>query len=269
MPAGACDCHMQLFDPIIAPAKQPVGEHSAATATDYLRLQRRLCLQRNVLVQPSSYGMDHRVLLAGLRTLGPTARGVAIVHPSTPHLKLQELQSAGIVGARFDLVGRQDVDETMLEAVAQSIKPLGWHLQIHAHPRHLMRLADRLLALKVTIVIDHYALLNTSLENYSEFAVMLSRMLSSGKAWLKLSAPYIASPDSLAYEDLDSFVRQLANRHLSRLVWGTNWPHVTRSNKDKPDDAVLVNLLERWLFKNEVQSILVDNPARLYRFDSV
>lgn len=75
---------------------------------------------------------------------------------------------------------------------------------------------------------------------------------------------YIASPDSKAYEDLDGFVRHLAGDRLDRLVWGTDWPHVTESSK--PDDAVLINLLARWLSEDEIRLVLVENAARLYRF---
>ncbi len=268
VPVGACDCHMQLFDSIHPIAAQCLREHDEATADDYRKLQHRLGLQRNVLVQPSSYGGDHQVLLAGLKALGSTARGVAMVHPSISHAHLHELHKSGIVGTRFDLVTGNVLNESMLEDVARLIQPLGWHIQIHAHPHQLLRLAHRLIALPVTVVIDHYALLNMAPDHSSELAAMLSRMLDTGKIWLKLSAPYIASPNSLAYEDLEIFVRHLAYKHLDRLVWGTNWPHPTRPCHGKPDDAVLANLLERWLFQEEIHRILVDNPARLYRFSS-
>ena len=92
-------------------------------------------------------------------------------------------------------------------------------------------------------------------------------MLRSTRVWLKLSAPYIASPRSSACEDLDGFVRRLAASHLDRLLWGTDWPHVTEA--DKPDDAVLMNLLPRWLSEDEIRQVLVRNPEALYGFQSL
>ena len=50
-----------------------------------------------------------------------------------------------------------------------------------------------------------------------------------------------------------------------RMVWGSDWPHPTES--DKPDDAVLFDLLTDWAPDEATrQRILVDNPAALYGF---
>jgi predicted TIM-barrel fold metal-dependent hydrolase len=49
------------------------------------------------------------------------------------------------------------------------------------------------------------------------------------------------------------------------VVWGSDWPHPTE--KQKPDDAVLFDLLKRWAPDEIVRrKILVDNPTRLYQF---
>jgi predicted TIM-barrel fold metal-dependent hydrolase len=48
-------------------------------------------------------------------------------------------------------------------------------------------------------------------------------------------------------------------------VWGSDWPHPTE--KDKPDDALLFDLLANWAPATTTRNrILVDNPARLYGF---
>ena len=50
-----------------------------------------------------------------------------------------------------------------------------------------------------------------------------------------------------------------------RLVWGSDWPHP--SEKVKPDDALLVDLLVVWVPDAATRNrILVDNPAKLYGF---
>ena len=47
------------------------------------------------------------------------------------------------------------------------------------------------------------------------------------------------------------------------MVWGSDWPHPTET--DKPDDAVLFDLLSDWAPDEATrQRILVDNPAKLY-----
>jgi D-galactarolactone isomerase len=50
-----------------------------------------------------------------------------------------------------------------------------------------------------------------------------------------------------------------------RMVWGSDWPHPTE--KDKPDDAVLFDLLATWAPDEGIRNgILVDNAAALYAF---
>lgn len=50
-----------------------------------------------------------------------------------------------------------------------------------------------------------------------------------------------------------------------RLVWGSDWPHP--SEKDKPDDARLFDLLAEWAMDEKTRArILVANPEALYGF---
>jgi predicted TIM-barrel fold metal-dependent hydrolase len=50
-----------------------------------------------------------------------------------------------------------------------------------------------------------------------------------------------------------------------RTVWGSDWPHPTE--KDKPDDALLFDLLSQWAPDAAIRHrILVDNPQTLYCF---
>jgi len=51
------------------------------------------------------------------------------------------------------------------------------------------------------------------------------------------------------------------------MVWGSDWPHPTKKEDAKPDDAALFNLLQAWAPDAGLrQKILVDNPAVLYGF---
>ncbi len=264
VPAGACDCHMHVFDSRLPFAPGRVLKHSDASMDDYRLLQERLGLERHVIVQPSGYGRDHRVLLGSLRASRGRAKGIAVIDPSATAEELEVLRANGVVGVRFNLVQAGATDESMLEDVARLIQPLGWHIQLHLPTADLARLEERLLALPVPIVLDHFARVHVDAPVANHAEATAWRLLRSGKVWLKLSAPYIASPRSSAYEDLDVFVRRLADSHLDRLLWGTDWPHVTESRK--PDDAVLMNLLGRWLSQDEIRQVLVANPAMRYGF---
>lgn len=93
----------------------------------------------------------------------------------------------------------------------------------------------------------------------------LDGLLATGKVWLKLSAPYLASATADGFDDLRQFVESILRRHADRLVWGTDWPHVTEA--DKPDDVALLDTLATWIPGEALQTqVMVDNASRLYGF---
>ena len=51
-----------------------------------------------------------------------------------------------------------------------------------------------------------------------------------------------------------------------RLLWGSDWPHVT-ARGGKPDGALLFDLLTQWVpDAAQRRRVLVHNPAKLYGF---
>ncbi|MGE8452539.1 MAG: amidohydrolase family protein [Pseudomonadales bacterium] len=266
MPANACDCHMHVFDPALPFTPNAVLTHGAATAQQYQSLQRRLGITRSIVVQPSSYGTDHRALLAALEYFGDSARGIAVVTPDTPDAELERLAAAGVVGARLNLVQRGATDIAMARPLASRIRRLGWHLQVHMLPEAFLHEIDSLLALDIDIVVDHFARACSNEALAPLVGRAVHKLLASGRGWLKLSGAYMAIPsESNDLHRLDDFVASIAQQFSSRLVWGTDWPHATEV--DKPNDATLANLLAKWISEPSVRdAILVSNPAQLYRF---
>jgi predicted TIM-barrel fold metal-dependent hydrolase len=52
-----------------------------------------------------------------------------------------------------------------------------------------------------------------------------------------------------------------------RLVWGSDWPHPTSPESNKPDDALLLDLLTVWVPNEAMRNrVLVANPETLYGF---
>lgn len=265
IPQGACDCHMHLFDGRYPFSSDATLFHETASVDDYLLLRKRLGLSRCVLVQPSSYGLDHTVLLSGLKRMGGSARGIAVVTPELDDQRLQMLNDHGVVGARFNLVQRGATQETMLEQVAERVKSYGWHLQLHVLGRDLLSLAERIGSLSVPVVLDHFARVATDPSLRDEVTRVVLSLMDTGRVWVKLSGAYMASGMHAGYADLDGFVSRVLRHHLGLVVWGSDWPHVTETRK--PDDAKLMNLLNRWAPEPQVlKAILVDNPKRLYGF---
>ncbi len=244
-------------------------------------MHRAIGVERVVIVHPSPYGSDNACLSWALRTIGGSARGVAVIAPSTSRETLTALHQAGVRGTRLNLetVGQNDpcAAQQQLKDTARQISPLGWHVQIYTNLGVIDSLHDTLMQSPVTVVIDHFGQLDAAKPlNQPGFDALLS-LLRSGKVYVKLSAPYRVSeaPD---YQDLQSFALALINANEDRLVWGTDWPHpfppkghVRRPDMiekfhDEDNSAALHRLIQWAGTVERARKILVDNPAHLYDF---
>ena len=269
VPPGACDCHMHVFSDEAAVVAGAAVVHPAATLADYGQIQRRLGLERHVIVQPSTYGLDNSLMLQSLGAAQGRARGVAVIDGSIGDEELVAMHAAGVRGVRFNLVQHGATSLDMLDRVARRIAPFGWHVQMHLRPEAFAPVAPMLSALGVPVVIDHLARVAERAEHSAAVFDALLELLGTGQGWLKLSGAYLATAGTQpAYLDLDPFVRRLVNEHPDRLVWGTDWPHATE--RDKPDDADLMDLLPRWIPSAAMRNlVLVRNPEALYDFERI
>jgi len=264
-PQLSCDCHIHVFGPFerypLDPARKYTPEE--ATLQDYLKVSSALGLGRVVFVQPSVYGTDNACQLDSIRALEEHARGVAVVDDSVSDEDLEKLCGSGFVGARLNLTRAASLDS--LERLAARVKDLRWHLQLHLPGSVLPEIADRLLALPVDFVIDHFGRVDAH-EGLEQPAFQaLLHLLDSGKGWVKLSAPYRIDLDGPPYRKAAPFARELVQRFPERLVWGTDWPHPDVAVV--PEDRDLLDALFECVPDEAVRHrILVDNPAKLYRF---
>ena len=70
----------------------------------------------------------------------------------------------------------------------------------------------------------------------------------------------------MPYRDVTPIARALVDTAPTRLLWGSDWPHV-KISKAMPNDGDLVNLLADWIPEQaRRKQILVDNPEELYGF---
>jgi predicted TIM-barrel fold metal-dependent hydrolase len=81
---------------------------------------------------------------------------------------------------------------------------------------------------------------------------------------VKLTGTYRMSTTP-GFTDADAIARTLIETAPDRLIWGSDYPHL--SFADKVGSVELFNLLARWAPEEDVrQSILAENPARLFGF---
>lgn len=265
-PPGSVDCHMHLYDDRYPAAPDATLRPANASLEDYRQLQKRLHLRRMVIVTPSTYGTDNRLLLDGLRAAGDDARGVAVVDGRITDAQLQELHAAGVRGIRFNLsYGGASLDD--LEPLAARVNELGWNVQVVAPGNQLLELEPRLARLPARLVIDHMGHVPQPEGLKSPAFATLTRLLDNQRTWVKLSAPYLRSKAGApAYQDVGAVATELVRINPERLLWGSDWPHPTVP-RDKPDDAAILDLLRQWApADKDRQLILRDNPVSLYDF---
>ena len=148
VPAGACDTHMHFYDTKVpgAPATFLPGDF---TVEDYRKMQKRLGLERVIVVQPNAYADDNEVTVSSIKKLGKNAKGVAVVKPDVKDAELghhgKECSFEAIL-KRYNLttnpalvllgkiVNGADTDNTLyaqpegpgLEAIAEGFRYLGY-----------------------------------------------------------------------------------------------------------------------------------------------
>lgn len=268
VPPHACDSHIHIYDPAMPLAPTANGPGPAwATVDAYRAVQKRLGLERAVVVQPTAYGTDNRCTVAAIAELGiGNTRGVAVIDTSISDRELQRLHVAGIRGARFQMLPGGALPWDMLEPVAARIAKFGWHIQLQLDGRRFEEREALIARLPCSVVIDHIGkFLEPVAINHPGFQCLL-RLLDRGNVWLKLAAPYEVSKSGAPhYADVSVLAAHAARTHPERMVWASNWPHVAVSSL--PDDAKLLDLLLEWAPDMAVRRrVLVDNAATLYDF---
>ena len=272
LPPLACDTHAHVCGPA---SRYPYWPARIYTPPDALPSQYRhmldtLGVTRSVLVQPSVYDTDNRAMLDALAADPVRQRAVAVLAPDVSNAELERMHALGVRGARCNIV---DIKEdkgrlplAMLTALAAKIRPFGWHLEFLMHVDEFPDL-DRLLdGFPVDVVFGHLGYMKTGLGLEAPGYQALLRLLRGGRAWVKLTGPYRISEGGLPYADVVPFAHALVDAAPDRIVWGTDWPHVTVKGA-MPNDGDLCDLLSGWVPDEALRKrVLVDNPAKLYEF---
>ena len=267
LPANATDCHFHIYDDRFPPA--PGGLPApAASPADYRALQRRIGTTRGVVIQPSLYGVDNRPTLEGLAALGPNFRAVAVVNTGVSDAELHRMHDLGVRGIRFNLAQAGATTLDMLEPLSQRVDGLGWHCQINMPGDKIAAAADTFLRIRGRLVFDHLAHCPEPAGADSDTFKLIRRLLDKGNTWVKLTGLYNETklgPPS--YADSVAVARAFATAAPTRVVWGSDWPHPTEAQTNKPDDALLLDLLPAFVADEAARRrVLVDNPAELYDF---
>lgn len=271
---GSCDTHNHVFGPFEQYPLNHPPEYAIPRAPieSYLAMLDHVGLERGVLVQPSQQDCSMDILLNALKVAGDRVRGVGAARSDISEQQLENMARSGVVGLRFVEAlapdgnlrpGSVGFDE--IAALSSRMQALDLSINVWGKIPDLMSSIDKLLAPELPVVFEHMGMLNiqAGLKD-NNFQTMLS-LLKEGRIWVKLSACR-CSTIAPKYADLRPFAEALMAANPNQLLWGSDWPFIRMEGRE-PDVGSLVNLIREWIPDADIeQKILVDNPARLYKF---
>lgn len=265
-PTGACDTHIHFYDARYPTAPTALFTPADARPKQYASVQKKLGLDRVVIVQPTTYGCDNRCQLEAMDYFGDTARCVLVPDQMTSDSELQLWNNKGARGVRFHQLPGGALSWDSLEPIATRVNAFGWHVQLQMNGRDLENYLQRLKNLPTNLVIDHIGRFMDPVDiTHGSFRALL-KLLDTGRCWVKLSAPYESSISGYPnFEDIKPIAREMVKAAPERMLWASNWPHPNQ--KIQYNDAELLDILLDWVDDlKTVNRILVDNPAELYGF---
>jgi len=236
-------------------------------------MHQALGIARGIVVQTTTYGADHGVVLDGLAALGPGYKGCAnaLVFESASDADLERLHAAGVRGARFSF--RQALGAVLSRAAfdraVSKLRELGWYMKIQPEQNGIVESVSWFEHLELPILIDHMGRPDAALgpERYPNIA-KLRELLARGNFWVMLSLGEKISQAGPPYDDVVPLARALIDAAPERCVWASDWPHPV-SRKPPPNDADLLELLYRYVRdEGELRRILIDNPSRLFGYEN-
>lgn len=283
VPKGACDCHTHIFgDPRRFPyTAGRVYTPESASIAEMRSLHRALHTDRVVIVQPSVYGTDNSCTLDAIKQLSPGARGIAAIGEDTSESALDEMHKTGIRGIRINLETAGQFDPSVarrrLQTAVERIKGRhDWHIEVYTRLSVIEAIREQVMMSPVMISFDHFGGAQAALGVKQPGFDVLLNLVKSGKAYVKISAPYRSSKLGPDYPDVAPLAKALIAANPQRIIWGTDWPHPAQIPGRRPeeitplyqiDDGRDLNMVAQWAPDTDLRkTILVDNPAKLYAF---
>src|SRR5438477_1502554 len=187
-PAHACDCHHYLYDSRYPVDRRGIMFPGNASIADYRALQRRLGITRQVVVQPSAYGVDNRPVLAAVAALGRAARGVVVVADNISDAELRRMHERGVRAIQFNFAPPGPTTPAMIEPLSRRVSDLGWHVEVNVWAAQLPEILPILARLLSPIVLEHLGHIPEPEGVRDPLFGMVRRLIDRGRTWVKLAA---------------------------------------------------------------------------------
>ena len=277
-PPLSCDSQFHVFGPREQYPVRPNAAYEMPSATWQVaqKLHATLGIQRGVIVQATTYGADHTVVLDALEGLnaggGPRrymACANAAVLTERDDAYLHKLHDAGVRGARFTRGGLGISLSAAEQARAFArVKELGWYVKVQPEPHGIAEQLTAFESLDVPVLLDHMGRADPSRGDADASLARMLALFERGNFWVMLSLSEKISKAGAPWDDVVPLAQRLIAAAPERCVWGSDWPHPI-SVKQPPNEGALMELLYRFAPDAAVRrKILVDNPARFFGFET-
>ena len=272
LPPGSCDSQFHVFGPPDVYPVRPGAAYEMPTATmeTAMGMHKVLGIERGIIVQATTYGADHQVVLDALALAGPGYKACAnaLVLLERDDAYLEQLHNAGVRGARFNRMGLGvSMSEADYDRCIARVRELGWYVKFQPEADGILGQLSRIEALDVPVMIDHMARANPELGSQDPSLQALLRLLERDNFWVMLSLTEKVSRAGHPWDDVLPIAHACIEAAPDRVVWGSDWPHPV-SVKQPPNEGALLDQLYRYAAGDEttLRRILVDNPARFFEF---
>ena len=266
MPAHACNAHLHIIDP--AYPNDGKAEAQIGTVSMYRQLAEELQLERAVFVQAKPFGTDNTCLTDAIACFGAeNARGIAAVQPDVTDAELEALHAKGVRGLRYSVWNPSNAVVSIdgCPGMAERVKAFGWNIQIHSSALQIAAWRDMIASLPTKVVIDHMGRMDPHKGRDDPAFRVVCDLIDRGNTWVKLSGPYLNTAGGAPWDDATALARAFAEYAPERVVWGSDYPHVTE--KVKPSEAILAEMISQWLPTERPRELsLVRNPEEVYGF---
>lgn len=273
MTAPTADCHFHVIAPLDRAPMAPERSYTPAPSSidDWRAAMAPLGVTHGVVIQPSFYGTDNRVLLETLRRGQGQLVGVAAVDQDVSDTELDRLVNAGIRGVRVAHFPPGDpramggfVRWEAFDALEPRLAERGLHLQLFTDSRLLPGIATRIRRSRVSIVVDHMGRAPARLGAAHEGIKTLLALMRDAPVWVKLSGLANLADSGPEYKDVRIIHEALVSSSPDRLIWGSDWPF-TKPTGVRPEPSKLMQLFRDWTPEEVRKKIEWENAVRLYR----
>ena len=269
---GIIDCHLHIIDPARFPYLPGVGytpgPGEEGTLGELGAVLDAHGVGHALLVQPSCYGHDNTAMIDAMTASPGRFKAIAVVDGGTADRQLQNLGEHGVVGVRFNLVSH---DRAALAGpdgarLLDRLKALGWFAQVYAQDAQWSEVAPVLRRSGVEVLIDHFGVTDVPGGASSPGFRAVLDLGRTGKAVVKLSAPFRIASGPDRYGELDGHAQSLLDAFgLDRCIWGSDWPFLAATKAIRYGDQLTA--LNSWLpDPKDRDRVLWSNPVRLFGF---